>query len=98
MGKRTRQRQGNQPRKFGRSLLLRRFLCGSLALATAFGPPGCTRVFFRKQADKEVAEVLGEKDKYPQWRIDQYHIYADPRARFADPTNPDRPPKPPDDR
>src|SRR5205085_10239549 len=61
------------------------------------GPTACTRVVFRKEADKEVAAVLGEKDKYPQWRIDQFHMYADPRARFADPTNPDRPPKPPDD-
>src|SRR5207302_488551 len=29
--------------------------------------------------------------------IEQYHVYPDPRARFADPTNPDRPPMPPDD-
>ena len=33
----------------------------------------------------------------PAWKIDQYHVYPDPRARFADPTNPDRPPMPPDD-
>jgi Outer membrane efflux protein len=65
-----------------------------LLLAGAFG---CTRQFFRKAADKEVAEVLTEKDRYPDWRIEQYHVYPDPRARFADPTNPDRPPMPPDD-
>src|SRR5260370_10090510 len=58
---------------------------------------GCTRYYFRKQADKEVSEILAQKDKYPDWAIENWHVYPDPRARFADPTNPDRPPKPPDD-
>ena len=58
---------------------------------------GCTRHFFRKQADKEVAEVLAEKDRDPRWGIEQYHVYPDPRARFADPMDPDHPPMPPDD-
>jgi outer membrane protein TolC len=66
-------------------------------MASLVGNAGCTRHFFRKKADEEVAEVLAEKDKYPDWRIEQFHVYPDPRARFADPTNPDRPPKPPDD-
>ncbi len=58
---------------------------------------GCTRNFFRKQADQEVDSVLAEKDRYPDWAIDQFHAYPDPRSRFADPTCPDRPPMPPDD-
>src|SRR5580658_3186257 len=58
---------------------------------------GCTRSYYRKQADKEVSEVLADKDKYPDWRIEQFHVYPDPRARYADPTDPDHPPKPPDD-
>src|SRR5207244_4315918 len=29
--------------------------------------------------------------------VENFHVYPDPRARFADPTNPDRPPMPPDD-
>jgi hypothetical protein len=58
---------------------------------------GCSRRFYRNQADKEVAEILTEKDQYPAWKIEQYHVYPDPRARFADPTSPDRPPMPPDD-
>src|ERR1700676_922319 len=58
---------------------------------------GCTRPFYRNRADCEVAEVLAQKDKYPDWKIDNWHVYPDPRARFADNTNPDRPPKPPDD-
>ena len=58
---------------------------------------GCSRDFYRERADKEVSEVLTEKDIYPQWRIEDMHVYPDSRARFADPTNPDRPPMPPDD-
>jgi hypothetical protein len=58
---------------------------------------GCTRRFYRNRADKEVAAVLAHKDVVPDWQIEQYHVYPDPRARFADPTNPDRPPMPPDD-
>src|SRR6516165_1960910 len=72
-------------------------LCCLLGMASLVGNAGCTRHFFRKKADEEVAEVLAEKDKYPDWRIEQFHVYPDPRARFADPTNPDRPPVPPDD-
>jgi hypothetical protein len=58
---------------------------------------GCTRPFYRKKADEEVSEVLAQKDKYPEWQIDQWHVYPDPRARFADACDPDHPPKPPDD-
>jgi hypothetical protein len=58
---------------------------------------GCTRAFYRDQADKEVSEVLAQKDKYSEWAIDNWHVYPDPRARFADDSDPDHPPKPPDD-
>ena len=68
-----------------------------LAVAYLAVIDGCTRSFYRKQADDEVNDVLAEKDKYPEWKIEQFHVYPDPRARFADPTNPDRPPMPPDD-
>jgi Outer membrane efflux protein len=71
--------------------------CLLLALCAAALLSGCTRHFFRDHADEEVDSVLAEKDKYPDWQIDQFHVYPDPRARFADGTNPDRPPMPPDD-
>src|SRR5689334_4559026 len=76
---------------------LRRLACAAVALGCAAGLSSCTRSYFRRAADKEVDAVLCEKDKYPQWGIQQYHVYPDPRARFADPTDPDRPPMPPDD-
>src|SRR5262245_45861835 len=58
---------------------------------------GCTRPFYRDKADREVEEILREKDQYPAWKIEQFHVYPDPRARFGDPTDPDHPPMPPDD-
>jgi hypothetical protein len=69
----------------------------AVGLACAAAVAGCTRKFFRTTADEEVGATLAEKDKYPAWKIEQYHVYPDPRARFADPSNPDRPPMPPDD-
>jgi len=70
-----------------------------LLLAGLFGLSlsGCTRRFYRNRADLEVADILTDKDQFAEWQIDQYHVYPDPRARFADDTNPDCPPMPPDD-
>jgi hypothetical protein len=70
-----------------------------LLLAGLFGlsVSGCTRRFYRNRADLEVADILTDKDQFADWQIEQYHVYPDPRARFADDTNPDRPPMPPDD-
>lgn len=75
----------------GRVLLL-----GGLAVSIMLSG-GCTRRFFRKRTDEQVDAIMKEKDKYPQWGLEQFHVYPDPRSRFADWTNPDRPPKPPDD-
>jgi outer membrane protein TolC len=70
------------------------FVC--IIIAVIFGS-GCTRKFYRKRADDDVVGVMTEKNKSPLWAIENWHIYPDPRARFADPDNPDRPLKPPDD-
>jgi hypothetical protein len=86
----TLRKKGQLRRIFFRGLPV--LLAGSTIWAT-----GCTRSFFRKQADEEVSEVLAQKDKYGDWRIEQFHVYPDPRARFADSTDPDHPPMPPDD-
>jgi hypothetical protein len=84
-------KQGASGRLWRRGIPLL-LLAGSTVWAT-----GCTRNFFRKQADEEVSEVLAQKDQYANSRIEQFHIYPDPRARFADTTDPDHPPMPPDD-
>jgi hypothetical protein len=74
-----------------------RTACWLVVAGLLVGNAGCERAFYRKNADKEVAEVLADKDRYPDWKIENWHIYPDPRARFADPSDPDHPPKPPDD-
>jgi hypothetical protein len=82
----------DKTRRIGRGLFLAVSL-GFMAVSIA----GCTRAFYRNQVDREVSDILVEKDKYPEWKIEQYHVESDPRARTADPSNPNRPPMPPDD-
>lgn len=78
--------------------LPRRLFLKLLLVAALFAPSaGCTRKFFRERADRDVEKVITEKNVFEPWRVEQWHVYPDPRARFADPFNPDRPPMPPDD-
>ncbi len=59
---------------------------------------GCTRRFFRRRADADADLVLAQKDRYPGWwKLQDFYVYPHPLSRFADPTDPDRPPMPPDD-
>jgi hypothetical protein len=60
---------------------------------------GCSRQHFRERADKDVEGVISQKNIFPDWKVENWHVYPDPRARFADPpgTHPDFPPYPPDD-
>ena len=58
---------------------------------------GCSRENFRIRADKDVEAVLSQKNIVPDWKIENWHVYPDTRARFADPSHPDYPPYPPDD-
>jgi hypothetical protein len=58
---------------------------------------GCTREQYHQQADEEVKYLISEKSNDPRWDYSSFSIETDPRARFYDPANPDRPPLPPDD-
>ncbi|MBY0457841.1 MAG: hypothetical protein K2V38_10920, partial [Gemmataceae bacterium] len=70
----------------------------ALALCALLLAPGCTRHQFRERADKDVEGVITQKNIFPDWQVKKdWHAYPDPRARFADRSNPDRPPYPPDD-
>ncbi|HEV7222243.1 MAG TPA: hypothetical protein VGN42_06035, partial [Pirellulales bacterium] len=72
-------------------------LVACLALAVA-GLPGCARTFWRGRADREVAYLVAEKSNNPRWALPPgFNLNIDPRSRYYDPTNPDRPPLPPDD-
>ena len=65
---------------------------GWLALGT-----GCSRERYRQRADRDVSGILTQKNVVPNAPIENWHVYPDERARYADPTSPDRPPMPPDD-
>jgi hypothetical protein len=79
---------------------IRRNLSYAISLGMAcclLASVGCTRRFYRNASDRDVEQVLTEKNCFDPWRVEQWHVYPDPMARFADPTNPDRPPMPEDD-
>ncbi len=69
-----------------------------LAVA-AVAVAGCSRGHYRERADRDVEAVISQKNIFPDWKVENWHVYPDPRARFTDPlqTNPDYPPYPPDD-
>ena len=54
---------------------------------------GCSRPWYRKQADREAYALIQEKGGY----LDQATIYPGPNSRLADPNSVDEPPMPPDD-
>ncbi len=80
-----------------RKPICRAAIWASILICVLGSSSGCTRMFYRRQADAEVNAVLREKDIFPWWKIEQMRFYPDVRARFGDATNPDRPPMPPDD-
>jgi hypothetical protein len=79
------------------SLSLRIFPGLTVAAILLLLGTGCSRKVWRQRADNDVAGVITQKNVFPQWQVQNWHVYPDPRARFADPSNPDRPPYPPDD-
>lgn len=58
---------------------------------------GCTRTFWRKQADCETYGAIAQKVRDPRWDLLDYSIYPNPQSRFYDPNSIDYPPMPPDD-
>ena len=74
-----------------------RGLASFLAFALLLFGAGCSRQKFRQRADRDVSGLLTQKNVLPNAPIENWHVYPDARARFADPTKPDRPPFPPDD-
>ncbi|MBL7039660.1 MAG: hypothetical protein ISR77_13575 [Pirellulaceae bacterium] len=58
---------------------------------------GCSRTRYRLQADGEAYDAIAEKNVDPRWCVADYSIEIDPRSRYFDPYDPDRPPMPADD-
>lgn len=58
---------------------------------------GCSRSFWRQQADKDSYRAIGERFTDPRWAVPRTDLTPDPRSRFFDPYDPDKSPLPPDD-
>ena len=61
------------------------------------GNSGCTRQAYRAKTNNEVYYLIDEKVAHSGEPTAPYRIEVDPRSRFFDPFNPDRPPMPEDD-
>ena len=77
--------------------LLRNCPMALLLACAALASSGCTRAFYRRQADVDAYSLVREKATHPHWRLDDYTIALDPRSRMYDPFCLDCPPMPPDD-
>jgi hypothetical protein len=60
-------------------------------------PLGCSRAFYRRQADADAYALVRQKANRPAWALENYTIAVDPRSRMYDPFCLDAPPMPPDD-
>ncbi len=58
---------------------------------------GCSRRFYREQADSEVYGLIDQKANHPHWDLPDYTIEIDPRSRMFSPFTPDYQPMPTDD-
>lgn len=74
--------------RWGACLLGAAFLCSST---------GCSRTFWRKQADTDSYLAITQNLTDERWAIPRIDITPDPRSRFFDPYDPDCSPLPPDD-
>jgi|GEM_PF-226249 len=72
-------------------MILALVACGWLASS------GCSRNFWRTQADFDAYNLLSQKQFDPHWVVPRTTVEPDPRSRFYDPYDKDMPPLPPDD-
>jgi len=74
------------------------FVCLALVATIVLLLPGCSRAYYRHQADESVTKLIDEKSQDSErWGIPNFNIAVDPKSRMFDPSDPDRPPMPPDD-
>ncbi len=68
-----------------------------LLLIFGLAAVGCSRENFRIRADKDVEAVISQKNIFPNWQVENWHVYPDARSRYADSSSADYPAYPPDD-
>ncbi len=71
--------------------------CWMVLLAIWLTSLGCSRNFYRTQADWDAYRLIEEKNSGHHWYSGDYRIDIDPRSRMYDPSIPDQVPMPPDD-
>ena len=77
-----------------------RFACKTVVLASLtmlLFQLGCSRTFYRKQADHEALYILNEKGNDPRWNMDDFSIEINKQSRMFSVDDPDHPAMPPDD-
>jgi hypothetical protein len=67
------------------------------AMLFAVASSGCSRTFWRRQADLDAYSLVREKATHPHWRLPNYTVSVDPRSRMYDAYAIDCSPLPPDD-
>ncbi|GAB5443528.1 MAG: hypothetical protein Fues2KO_38770 [Fuerstiella sp.] len=75
----------------------RRLLTSLLITALLLPGTGCSRRYWREQAERQSYQAIAEKLNDERWLVPRVDITADPRSRFYDPYDPDCKPLPPDD-
>jgi hypothetical protein len=69
----------------------------ALLTASTMALGGCSRDYYRRQADQEVNCIIDNKSLAVGSAPGEFRIDIDPRSRMFDSTDPDCPPMPPDD-
>ncbi len=69
----------------------------ALLLLSGCALTGCSRSFYRQQADAETYPIVSQRVLSPAFDIGRTNLEPAANSRLADPFNPDATPKPPDD-
>ncbi len=69
----------------------------SLLMFLLLAAGGCSRTEHRMKADQAAYDTIAERNQDPRWQADSYSIEMDPRSRYFEPYDQDRPPMPQDD-
>ena len=80
-----------------KSLHTRATVCLLLVSVVLTSFTGCSRRFWRQQAEADTYHAIAEKQNDERWLLPRVDLQPDQRSRFYDPYDPDCIPLPPDD-
>ncbi len=85
----------NHSRRFPLHIRATASLLAASVMLTSF--TGCSRRFWREQAENDSYRAVAEKLNDERWLLPRINLTPDERSRFYDPYDPDQTPLPPDD-